>query len=201
MGEVRCLKDLGFIQHLGFDGVRCQLDVETPLLDFFALRNHGIQFTNGSNTVVGLLEETLSHCCHRLLVLPHFLRDAYQHAELWRQVDVLTLLLNFKQGLVEVHDLLVILLLEVLNHRNRRASFSLLELARGWTHVVADVGDLVGLVMTITGHHDGSFKFVVDRLLNFLVCCRPVRVALSFLDKSLRLLLDEFITIINRQVF
>jgi len=129
MGEVRCLKDLRFIQHLGFDGVRCQLYVETPLLDFFALRNHGIQFTNGSDAVVGLLEETLSHCRHGLLVLPHFLRNAHQHAELRRQVDVLALLFNFKQGLVEVHDLLVILLLEILNHRNCRASFSLLELA------------------------------------------------------------------------
>jgi hypothetical protein len=79
---------------------------------------------------VRLLKETLTHCRHSFLIFPDFLRDANQHAKFWWQVNILALLLNFEKRLVKVQNLLVVLLPEILNHRNCGASFALLELAR-----------------------------------------------------------------------
>lgn len=95
-GEIRCFINLGPLQDLGFDRVWGQLDVESPLLDLGALRDHFIQLADGVDTVVWLLEETLTHLSDRLLVLAHLLGDADEHAQFWRQIDVLAFLFDFK---------------------------------------------------------------------------------------------------------
>lgn len=107
-------------------------------------------------------------------------------------------MLDLKKWLVKVQNLLVILLPEVLDHRNCGASLSLLELTCGRTHVKTNAADLVRLVMAVAGHYDGSFEFVVDRFLYFFHCRRLVRVALSLFSEAPRLFVDQFQTVIDR---
>jgi len=75
--------------------------------------NHSVEVADGLDTVMRLLEETLTHGGHDLLVLTNALGDTNESAKFWRQVDVLALLFNFEKRLVKVHDLNVILLLEI----------------------------------------------------------------------------------------
>lgn len=114
--EVRRFVNHGFVEYLGLDRIRVELNVQAPLFDFLRLRNHLVELLDGVDTVLWLLEETLTHLCHRLLVLTHLLGDADEHGELGRQVDVLPLLLDFKQRLVHLTDLHVVLLLEIAGH-------------------------------------------------------------------------------------
>ena len=116
MCEVGCLEDLRLLEDLGFNGVWVQLDVQAPLFDLLALGNHLVELLNGVDSVMRLLEETLAHLSDGLLVLAHLLRDTDKHSELWRQVDVLSLLLDLEKRLVHFQDLLIILLLEVGGH-------------------------------------------------------------------------------------
>lgn len=122
---------------------------------------------------MGLLKETLAHSSHGLFVLTDFLRDAHKHAKLRRQVDVLAFLFYFKKGLVETHDLLVVLLTEVVHHRNGGSGLSLFEAAGFRAHVPADGMHFVGLVVAVASHHNRAFKFVGDGFLNFLQFGRP----------------------------
>ena len=119
------------------------------------------------DTVIWLLEETLAHLGDRLLIFPDLLGNSDEHAQFWRQIDVLAFLFYFKQGLLEGLDLLVVLLFEIKHHGYCGAGISLLELAGVRTHVEPDIAHLVGLVMTVTRHHDGALEFVDDGLLNF----------------------------------
>jgi len=200
-GEVRRLEDAWTLEHLGLDGVGVQRNVEAPLLHVLRLRNHVVQLTNRTNTVVRLLEQRLAHGCHRLLVLADLLRNAHKHAQLGWQVDVLALLLDFKQGLVETHDLLVVLLAEVLHHGDGLTSFTLLK-ARGLrAHVPPDTRYLVGLVVAVTSHHNGVFKFVVHCLLGLKDLWWLAGVALSLLVKAHHLLIDKLEAVVNGQVF
>jgi len=100
-----------------------------------------------------------------------------------------------------VHNLLVVLLSEVLDHRDCGAGFSLLELAGGGTHVEADAANLVGLVMAVAGHDDGSLEFIIDGLLYFLGRRGLVRVALPFFGESSGLLINQFKAIVDGQIF
>lgn len=127
--EVGGFINLRTLQNLGFDGVRSQFNFKTPLLDLLALGDHGVQIADGLDAVVRLLEETLAHRGHNALVLAHTLRDAYESAEFGRQINVLALLFDFKQRLVQVHNLNIVLLLEVQHHGNGLAYLTLFELA------------------------------------------------------------------------
>ena len=82
--EVWSFKNLRFFQNLRFDGVWVELNVETPLLDFLRLGDHLVELLDRVDTVMRLLEETLAHLGHGLLVFPHLLGDTHQHGELWR---------------------------------------------------------------------------------------------------------------------
>ena len=53
-------------------------------------------------SLIWLLEKTLTDVCHHSLVISDLRRDAYQSAELWRKVDVLSLLFYFKEGLLAI---------------------------------------------------------------------------------------------------
>ena len=95
---------------------------------------------------------------------------------------------------------LIILLLEVISHRNGGTGFSLLEFACLRTHVKANIGDFVSLVMSIAGHDNSSFEFVDNCLLEFNLFWRLVGVAGSSLGESIHLLVNELVTVINGEI-
>ncbi len=149
---------------------------------------------------MGLLKETLAHSSHGLFVLTDFLGDAHKHAKLRRQVDVLAFLFYFKKGLVETHDLLVVLLTEVVHHRNGGSGLSLFEAAGFRAHVPADGADFVSLVVTIASHNDCVLEFIVDGLLNFVLLGGLSGVALALLRKADHLLVDELEAVVDGKV-
>jgi hypothetical protein len=159
--------------------------------------DHSVEVANGLDTVVGLLEQTLAHGGHDLLVLPHALGDTNESAKFWGQVDVLALLFNFKKGLSKIHDLHVVLLLEIQNHRNGLADFTLLELASLRSHVPLDGGYFVGLMLTIAGHHDGALELFVNSLADLLLVGRLPHKALALFFESMNLLLNELEAVVN----
>lgn len=46
LSEVGGFEDFGLLEDFGLDGVRCQLDVEAPLLNLLALGNHGVKLAD-----------------------------------------------------------------------------------------------------------------------------------------------------------
>lgn len=198
--EVWSLIDLGLLEDLGFNGVWVQRNFQTPLLDFFRLSNHLVQLLDRVDSIVRLLEKTLTHLGYSLFILPHLLGDAHQHGELRWEVDVLALLLDFEEGLVHLHDLHVVLLLEVSSHGNCGASFTLLEVTGIGAHVKTHVGYLVGLVVTVHGHHDCTFEFVDHCLLELLHLRRVVGVPLALLSEPVHLVVNQLEAVVNRQI-
>ena len=199
--EVWRLKDLGLLENLGLDRIRSELDVQAPILDILTLRYHFVQGLDRFDPIVRFLEEALAHLCDCLLVFPHLLRDTDKHGKFGRQIDVLTLLLDFKQGLIHFRDLLIVLLLEVGRHRDGSASLSLLEIARLGAHIKAHVAHLVGLVVPIHGHDNRTLELIKDSLLVFLCCRRLLGLSISLLPKLLDLLIDQLQAVVNRQIF
>lgn len=199
--KVRCFVNLWFFEYFSFDSVWIKLNVETPLLDLFACCNHSVQFANWSNTVMGLLEKTLAHGGHSFFIFTHFLRNSDKHAEFWWQINILTFLLDLKERLVKVHDLFIILLLEIKDHRNCCSGFALLKLACWRAHIKPYIADFIRLMVAIASHHNSSFKFVVDRLLNLVLFWLFVWVPLPLLNKSGCLLINELKTVVNWQIF
>lgn len=114
--EVGRLPDFGLLEDLSLNGVWCELDIETPLLDILTLGDHLIELLDRMDPIMRLLEQALAHLSDCLLVFPHLLWDSDQHGEFRRQINVLTLLLDLKQGLLHFKDLFIVLLLEVGGH-------------------------------------------------------------------------------------
>lgn len=109
----------------------------------------------------------------------------------------MALLLDLEQGLVQTHNLLVVLLAEVLHHRNCLASFTLFK-ARGLgAHVPPYARYLVGLVVAVACHHNSVFKFVVDSLLGLHDLGGFTSVALTLLIESHHLFIDKLQAIVN----
>ena len=152
------------------------------------------------DAVLRLLEETLTHLSDSFLVLSHLLRDTDEHCELGWEVDVLPLLLNFKQRLVHFSNLHIVLLSEVAGHRDSRASFALLEVAGFRAHVEANIADLVRLVVTIHSHDDGALELVDDGFLVLLLLWLMVGESLAFHSEALHLIVNQLKTIVNRQI-
>jgi len=198
--EVRRFVNLRLLEDLCLDGVRVELDVQAPLFDLLRLSDHLVELLDGMDTILGLLEEALTHLSHSLLVLTHLLGDTDKHGELRGQVNVLPLLLNFKQRLVHFTDLHVVLLLKVAGHRDCRASLALFEIARLGAHVEAHVADLVRLVMTIHGHDDGALELVNDGFLVLRLFWDMVGVALTFDAEALHLIVNQLEAIVYRQI-
>lgn len=198
--EVGRLKNFGALQHLGLNGVGLKADLETPLLDFLAVCDHVVELANRADTVVRLLEEGLAHGSHGLLVLTHLLGDTDKHAQLGRQVDVLSLLLDLKERLVERHNLLVVLLTEVLHHRNSLALFALLEAARLRAHIPAHGGYLVGLVMTVASHDDGMLELVIDCLVDLVLLGGLASEPLLFVGEAVHLFINQLQAVVNREI-
>jgi len=195
--EVRRFEDLWSFENRSFDGVRGEVDFKAPLLHFLGVGDHGVEVADGLNTVVRLLEQTLTHRGHDLLVLSDALGNTDESAKFWRQIDVLALLFNLKKGLSEIHYLNVVLLLEIQNHRNGLADFTLLELASLRSHVPLDGGYFVGLMLTIAGHHDGALELFVNGLADLLLVGRLPHKALALFFESMNLLLNELEAVVN----
>lgn len=98
---------------------------------------------------------------------------------------------------METLDLLVVLLLEIEHHGNSGACITLLELACVWTHVKSDIADLVSLVMTITGHDNGTLEFIDDGLLDFGVLWLLVSETLALLVETLDLLINQLEAVVD----
>jgi hypothetical protein len=195
--EVGGLINLGTFKDLGFNIVGLERNLETPLLNFFTAGDHLVELADRADTIVRLLEETLAHGSHGLFVLAHFLGDSYQHAKLGRQIDILSFLLDFKQGLIEGHNLFVVLLAEVVHHRDSLAGLSLFKAARLRAHVPAHSRNLVGFVVAVACHDNGMLKFIIDSLLNFVLLRRFSSVPLSFLSETDHLLVDQLKTVVH----
>lgn len=162
--------------------------------------NHLVELLDGVDAVLRLLEETLTHLSDSFLVLSHLLGDTDEHGELGWEVDVLPLLLNFKQRLVHLSNLHIVLLSEVAGHRDSRASFALLEVAGFRAHVEANIADLVRLVVTIHSHDDGALELVDDGFLVLLLLWLMVGESLAFHSEALHLIVNQLQTIVNRQI-
>ena len=197
MLEIRRFEDLWSFENRSFDGVGGEIDFKAPLLDFLGVGDHGVEVADGLDTVVRLLEKTLTHGGHDLLVLSDSLGDTDESAKFWRQVDVLALLFNFKKGLREIHYLNVVLLLEIQNHGNGLADFTLLELASLGGHVPLDGGYLVGLVLTVAGHDDGTLELLINGLADLLLVWGLPHEALALFFESMNLLLNELEAVVN----
>ena len=113
----------------------------------------------------------------------------------------MALLLNFKQRLVELFYFLVVLLFEIVDHRNCGPSVALLELAGVWVHVKSYIADLVRLVVAIACHHNGSLELVHDRLLNLVRLRLLVGVSLTSLVQALDLLVDQGEAVVDGKIF
>ena len=172
--EVGRLEDLRLLKDLGLDGIGVELNIEAPLLDFLALSNHFVQLLNGVNSVMWLLEETLSHLGHGLFIFTDILRNTDKHGEFWRQINVLALLLDLKEGLLHFQDLLIILLFEVGSHGNGRAGLALLEVTGLRAHIETHIADLVRLVVAIARHDDSALELINDSLLDLLAARRLI---------------------------
>jgi hypothetical protein len=121
-----------------------------------------------------LLEETLSHLGHGLFIFTDILRNTDKHGEFWRQINVLALLLDLKEGLLHFQDLLIILLFEVGSHGNGRAGLALLEVTGLRAHIETHIADLVRLVVAIARHDDSTLKLINDSLLDLLAARRLI---------------------------
>jgi len=143
-------------------------------LGFFRFSDHLVQLLDSSDTLGRLLEETLSNVGHDSLVLSDLRRDANERAELRRQVNILTLLTDFEQGLVDLENLLVISRLEVVNHIGSRLLVSMVKDIVLGVHVPLDGMHLVGSVGAVVGHHDCSFEFTVHEMLVILPLLQTV---------------------------
>jgi hypothetical protein len=142
------------------------------------------------DTIVRLLEQALAHIGDRTFVLTDLLWDTHKHSEFGRQVDVLSLLLDFEEWLCHLHDLLIVLLLEVSRHGDSRASITLLEVASLRAHVKSHIAHLVSLVVTVASHDNGSPELVLHGLLVLLSARLVLRVAHFLLSEAIHLLVD-----------
>jgi hypothetical protein len=79
---------------------------------------------------------------------------------------------------------------EILNHRNGLTSLSLLKATGFWTHIPTDGTDFVGFVMTVTGHDNCMFEFVVNGFLSFSNFWRLAGITLPFGCESDHLFID-----------
>lgn len=162
--------------------------------------DHLVEVADGFDTVVRLLEQTLAHGGHDTFVLTYALGDTDEGTKFWRQIDVLALLFDFKERLIKVHDLNVVLLLEVQNHGNGFTDLALLELTSLRSHIPLDGGYFVGLVLSIACHDDGAFELFINCLTNLFLVRWLSHKALAFFFESLDLLLYELEAVVNRKV-
>lgn len=102
--------------------------------------------------------------------------------------------------MVQTHDLFVILLAEVLHHRDGLAGFTLLEARSLRAHVPTHARHLVGLVVAVASHHNGVFELIVHSLLGLEDLWWLSCVALPLLVKAHHLFINELKTVVDGKV-
>jgi len=60
-----------------------------------------VELFDAPNPLWGLLEQALSNVSHHSLVFSDLCGNSYEGAELWREVNILPFLTDFKQGLFD----------------------------------------------------------------------------------------------------
>lgn len=151
-------------QDLGFYFLRLMSDLNSPVSKFLRLRDKPINVFNTVNTLVRPLEERLTQEGHLPLAFPHFSRDTDQGAKLRREEDRMFLLFYFEQGLLRVLYLQVVILFEILQHRDLTA-ITLLEAVLLRVEVPLDARHLVSSVWPVASHDDRAIKFAGDVVL------------------------------------
>jgi hypothetical protein len=155
-------KNLWSLQNSSLDSIWLEVDVKIPLLDLLGVGDHAVELLNASNSLWRLLEEALSDVSHDSLVLSDFGGDSDEGAEFWREIDVLSLLTNFKQRLIHRMNLNTIGCLEVVNHVGSGLLVSMVKDVVFRVHVPLDLVDFVGSVRSVLGHDDGTLELSVD---------------------------------------
>ena len=121
---------------------------------------------------MGLLEETLSDVSHDSLVLSDFGWNAYQCAKLWRQINVLSFLSNFKKRLTNGIYFNSVSCQEVVNHVGSGFLIAVVKNVIPWVHVPLDLVHLVGSMGSIFCHNNGTLKFAIYEIL--IVALKPI---------------------------
>lgn len=154
--------NLWSFQNSSLDSIWLDVDVEVPFLDLLGVGDHSVELLDGSDSLWWLLEEALSDVGHDSLVLSNFGGDSDKGAELWREINVLSLLADLEERLVDGVNLNTVSGLEVVNHVGSGLLISVVEDVVLRVHVPLDLMDLVGSVRTVLGHDDGSLELSVD---------------------------------------
>lgn len=154
--------NLWSFQNSSLDSIWLDVDVEVPFLDLLGVSDHSVELLDGSDSLWWLLEEALSNVGHDSLVLSNFGGDSDKGAELWREINVLSLLADLEERLVDGVNLNSISGLEVVNHVGSGLLISVVEDVVLRVHVPLDLMDLVGSVRTVLGHDDGTLELSVD---------------------------------------
>ena len=156
-------EDAWALENLSLNLVGLETDGELPLLDFLRVGDHLVEGSDALYAVIGLLEETLSNVGHDPLVFTDLGRDTNQDTEFGRQINVLLFLLNFKKRLFWLSDLGLVHFQEVIEHPNLFvAVLALVEHVGSGRHFPADSVDLVGTLLTVVGHDDGSVEVTLN---------------------------------------
>jgi hypothetical protein len=95
------LVNLWSFQNSSLNLVRLEVDIKVPLLDLLGVSNHSVELFDASNSLWRLLEEALSDISHNSFILSDFGGDSDEGTKLWWEIDVLSLLTNFKQRLIQ----------------------------------------------------------------------------------------------------
>lgn len=112
-----------------------------------------------------LLEQALSDVSHDLLVFSDFGGDTDQCAQFWRQINVLSLLSDFKEWLSGGMNFNMICSVKIINHVGTSFFISMVENVILWVHVPFDLVDFVSSVRAIFGHDNSTFKFSANKVL------------------------------------
>lgn len=154
--------NLRSFQNSSLNGIRLEVDVKIPLLDLLGVSNHSVELLNASNSLWRLLEEALSDISHNSFILSNFGGDSDEGAKLWWEIDVLSLLTNFKQRLIQRSNLNAIGCLEVVNHVGSGLLVTMIKDVVFRVHVPLDLMDLVSSMWTVLSHDDGTLELSVD---------------------------------------
>jgi hypothetical protein len=156
------LVNLWSFQNSSLNGVRLEVDIKVPLLDLLGVSNHSVELFDASNSLWRFLEEALSDVGHNSFIFSDFGGDSDKGAKLWWEIDVLSLLTNFKQRLILRLNLNAIGCLEVVNHNGSGLVVTLIKDVVFGVHVPLDLMDLVSSVWPVLSHDDGTLELSID---------------------------------------
>lgn len=139
--------------------------MEVPFLHFSRIHDCFVKGFYASDPLFRLLKQTVSDISHNFRVLSDFGGNAHQDALLWREVNVLALLLYLEEGLLQVHDFNIVGSQKVIFHGGSLLGISLVKIVRLRAHIPSDGVYLVGSIGTVLSHDDCTLEFPVNSFL------------------------------------